>query len=61
MIYTTQFQISVNKIVIIVANKNINKFAQPTSSQVGIGIVHEFQNLQIGIGIVFVNWNVFAN
>ena len=32
-----------------------------TSVQIGIGIVREFQNLQIGIGIIFIRWEVFAN
>ena len=29
--------------------------------QIGIGIVCEFQNLQIGIGTIYVRWEVFAN
>ena len=33
----------------------------PTSVRIGIGIVCEFQNLRIGIGIIFVTWEVFAN
>ena len=37
-------------------NKNRNRFAEPTSVKIGIGIVREFQNLQIGIGIIFVRW-----
>ena len=32
-----------------------------TFIRIGIGIVHEFQNLQIGIGIIFVRWKVFLN
>ena len=39
----------------------MNRFAEPTSVRIGIGIVREFQNLQIGIGIIFVRWEVFAN
>ena len=40
---------------------NRNRFAEPTSVRIGIGIVREFQNLRIGIGIIFVRWEVFAN
>ena len=49
------------QIVIFPAKRNRNRFAEPSSVQIGIGIVHEFQNLQIGIGIVFVRWEAFAN
>ena len=49
------------RIVIFPTNRNRNRFAEPTSVQIGIGIVCEFQNLQIGIGIIFVRWEVFAN
>ena len=49
------------QIVIFPANRNRNRFWEPTSVQIGIGIVREFQNLQIGIGIIFVRWEVFAN
>ena len=38
-------------------NRNSNRFTE----QIGIGIVCEFQNLKIGIGIIFVRWEVFAN
>ena len=38
----------------------MNRFAEPTSVRIGIGIVCESQNLQIGIGIVFVRWELFA-
>ena len=48
-------------IVIFPANGNRNRFAEPSSVQIGIRIVREFQNLRIGIGIVFVRWEVFAN
>ena len=34
---------------------------EPTSVRIGIGIVCEFQTLQIGIGIIFVRWEVLAN
>ena len=40
---------------------NRNRLAEPTSVLIGIGIVCEFQNLRIGIGIIFVRWEVFAN
>ena len=33
------------RIVIFPANRNKNRFAEPTSVQIGIGIVFEFQNL----------------
>ena len=49
------------QIVIYPANRNRNRIAEPTSVQIGIGIVGEFQNLQIGIGIIFVRWELFAN
>ena len=52
---------SVQRIVIFPANRNRNRFAEPTSVRIGIGIVREFQNLRIGIGIIFVRWEVFAN
>ena len=48
-------------VVIFPANRNRNRFAEPTSVRIGIGIVCEFQNLQIGIGIIFVRWEVFTN
>ena len=47
-------------IVIFTANRNRNRFAEPTSVQIGIEIVCELQNLWIGIGIIFVRWEVFA-
>ena len=34
--------------------RNRNRFAEPISVRIGIGIVCEFHNLQIGIGIIFV-------
>ena len=43
------------------ANRNRNRFAEPTSTQIEIGVVCEFQNLGIGIGIIFVRWKVFVN
>ena len=49
------------RIVIFPALRNRNRFAEPTSVQIGIGIVCESQNLQIGIGILFVRWELFAN
>ena len=49
------------RIVILPANKNRNRFAEPTSVQIGIGIVREFKNLRIAIGIIFVRWEVFTN
>ena len=53
--------ISDQRIVIFPANRNRNRFTEPTSVQIGIGIVWEFQNMRIGIGIIFVRWEVFAN
>ena len=49
------------RIVIFPANRNRKRFAKPTSVQMGIGIICEFQNLQIGIWTIFVRWEVFAN
>ena len=49
------------RIVIFPVNRNRNRFAEPTSVRIGIGIVCESQNLRIGIGIIFVRWEVFAN
>ena len=46
---------------IFTANRIRNRFAEPTSVQIGIGKVCEFHNLQIGIGIIFVRWKVFSN
>ena len=54
-------EISDQQIVIFPANRNRNKFAEPTFIQIGIGIVCESKNLRIGIGIIFVRWEVFAN
>ena len=51
----------VKRIVIFPANGNRNRFAEPTSVQIGIGIVCEFQNLRIGKGIIFDRWEEFAN
>ena len=47
--------------VIFPANRNRNRFAEPSSVRIGIGIVREFQILRIGIRIIFVRWEVFAN
>jgi hypothetical protein len=52
-------QVSDKRIVIFPANRNRNRFAEPTSVRIGIRIVREFQNM--GIGIIFVRWEVFAN
>ena len=49
------------QIDIFPANRNRNRFAEPTSAGIGIGMVCEFQNMQIGKGITFVRWEVFAN
>ena len=49
------------RIVIFPANMNRNRLAEPTSVQIGIGVVCESQNLRIGIGIIFVRWELFAN
>ena len=54
-------QYSDHRIVIFTANRNRNRFAEPTSLQIGIGIVCESQNLRIGIGIICVRWELFAN
>ena len=43
------------------ANKNRNRFAEPLSVRIGIVIVCESKNLRIGIGIIFVRWELFAN
>ena len=53
--------ISVQQIVIFPANRNKIRFAELTSVRIGVGIVSEFQNLPIGIGIVLVRREVFAN
>ena len=52
---------SVQRIVIFHANRNRNRFAELNSVRIGLRIICEFQNLQIGIGIIFVRWEVFAN
>ena len=49
------------EIIIFSTNRNRNRFAEPTSVQIGIGIFCEFQNLRIGRGIIFVRLEVFAN
>ena len=54
-------QSSDQQIGIFPANRNRNRFVEQTSVRIGIGIVCESQNLQIGIGIIFVRWEVFAN
>ena len=53
--------VSVQRIVIFPTNRIRNRLAEPTSVRIGIGIVREFQNLRIWIGIVFVRREVFAN
>ena len=50
-----------SKLFFLPVNRNMKKFAEPTAVQIGIGRVHEFQNLRIGIGIVIVRWEKFAN
>ena len=57
---TCTVYISDQWIVIFPANRNRNRFAEPTSVRIGIGIVCEIKNLQIGIGIIFVRLEVFA-
>ena len=49
------------RIGIYPANRNWNRFAEPTSARIGIGIVCESRNLGIGIGLIFVKWEVLAN
>ena len=49
------------QIVIFPADRNRNRFAEPTSVQIGIGIVCTLQNLQIGIEMIFVRWEIFTN
>ena len=49
------------QIINFLANRNRIIFAEPTSVRIEIGIVCEFQNFGIGIGIIFVRWEVFAN
>ena len=53
--------VMMNQKVIFATNGNRNRFAEPTSVRIGIGLIREFQNLGIGIGIIFVRWEVFAN
>ena len=43
------------------ANRNRNRFVESPSVRIAIGILWKFQNLWIGIGIIFVRWEVFAN
>ena len=61
MIMRQVLRFSVQRIVIFPVNRNRNRFAEPASVWIGIGIVHESQNMRIGIGIIFVWWEVFAN
>ena len=42
------------------AKRNRNGLAEPTSVRIGTGIVYEYHKLRIGIGIIFVIWEVFA-
>ena len=49
------------RIVIFLANRNRNRLAKPSSVRIRIGTAREFQNLRIGIGIIFVRWKVFVN
>ena len=51
----------ISKQLFFPANKNRNRFAEPTSVQIGLGIVCESQNLRMWIGIIFVRWEVLAN
>ena len=55
------FKIRDQQIVIFTANRNRNRFTEPTSVQIGIGIVCESQNLRIGIGKILVRWELFTN
>ena len=41
-------------------NRNRNRFAEPNSVKIAIGIVCKSQNLQIGVGIIFDRQEVFA-
>ena len=54
-------RVSDQQIIIFPATWNRNRFAEPTSVGIGIGIVCESQNMRIGIGIIFVRWELFAN
>ena len=45
---------SVQRIVTFSANRNSNRFTEPTYLRIGIGTVCELLNMQIGIGIIFV-------
>ena len=49
------------QLVIFPTNRNMNRFVEPTSVEIGIGIVCESQFLRIGIGKIFVRWEVYAN
>ena len=49
------------QIINFLANRNRIIFAEPTSVRIEIGIVCEFQNVRIGIGIILVRWEVFTN
>ena len=51
--------ISEQRIVIFPANRN--RFTEPTYVRIGMGVVRESQNLRIGIWIIFVRWELFAN
>ena len=57
----TDVPASNQRIGIFPANMNRNRFAEPNFVWIGIGIVCEFQNLRIGIGIIFVRWELIAN
>ena len=59
--YLSEVRSSVQRIVIFPANRNRNRFVDPTSVQIGIGKSHEIQNLQIGTGKIFVRREVFTN
>ena len=52
---------TVQRKFIFPTNRNRNIFAEPTSVQIGIGILCELQNLQIGIGKLFVRREVFEH
>ena len=59
--FTIAWQFLQQWIVIYPAIRNRNRFAEPTYVWIGIGLVREFHNWQIGIWIIFVRWEVFAN
>ena len=53
-VFIQSYCLGVERIGMFPANRNRNRFAEPTSLQIGTGIVCKLPNLRTGIGKAFV-------